>query len=160
MGISTHENIELDEMHLSAMSEIMNQMIGASATSLANLLARPIDISPPKALHIDGAANLDELMDESRLVIKVSFDMEIEGLLKSKLIQLMPVETGKELSAALITETSGQKNLQESQPPTAPPVMQSNRSSVKEQRVDFGVHEKPKEEPRPVKVKPFECQSF
>ena len=40
---------ELGELHLSAISEAMNQMMGSSATSLSSMLGRMIDISPPEA---------------------------------------------------------------------------------------------------------------
>jgi flagellar motor switch protein FliN/FliY len=99
------DSVELDELHLSAMSEIMNQMIGASATSLSNMLGCQVDITPPTAACVGAETDVSGFLDGSRLVIKVSFDMEIEGLLKSKLMQLMPIETGKKLAMALLKGT-------------------------------------------------------
>ncbi len=94
---------EIDEMHLSAMSEIMNQMIGSSATSLSHMLGIPIDITPPEALWVNRDTDLSPFLDGSQIAIEVSFDMEIEGILKSELMQIMTIETGKELTA-MVTE--------------------------------------------------------
>ena len=87
--------VELDEMHLSAMSEIMNQMMGASSTSLSKLLHTPINISPPRSSQVDVGFNVSSLLGEVELVTKISFDMEIEGLLSSELIQLVPYEESR-----------------------------------------------------------------
>ena len=89
------EPIELNEMHLSAMSEIMNQMMGASSTSLAKLLRTAIDISPPKSTQVDVGFDVASLLGDIDKVTKISFDMEIEGLLKSELIQLMPYDVSR-----------------------------------------------------------------
>ena len=87
--------IELNEMHLSAMSEIMNQMMGASSTSLSKILQKPVNISPPTSSQVDAGYDVSTLLGDEELVTKVSFDMEIEGLLKSELIQLIPYEVSR-----------------------------------------------------------------
>ena len=92
---TVEEPIELNEMHLSAMSEIMNQMMGASSTSLSKLLHKPVNISPPKSSQVDAGYDVSTLLGDEDLVTKVSFDMEIEGLLKSELIQLIPYEVSR-----------------------------------------------------------------
>ena len=92
---TVEEPIELNEMHLSAMSEIMNQMMGASSTSLSKLLRNPVNISPPRSTQVDAGFDVSSLLGDEELVTKVSFDMEIEGLLKSELIQLIPYEVSR-----------------------------------------------------------------
>ena len=52
-GDGTNTSGELGEIHLSAISEAMNQMMGSSATSLSSMLGKMIDISPPEASLID-----------------------------------------------------------------------------------------------------------
>ena len=52
-GDGTNTDGELSEIHLSAISEAMNQMMGASATSLATMLGKMVDISPPEATLVD-----------------------------------------------------------------------------------------------------------
>jgi len=92
---TVEEPIELNEMHLSAMSEIMNQMMGASSTSLSKLLHMAINISPPKSSQVDVGFDVSNLLGDIDMVTKISFDMEIEGLLKSELIQLMPYDVSR-----------------------------------------------------------------
>ena len=90
--------IELNEMHLSAMSEIMNQMMGASSTSLSKLLRTPVNISPPRSSQVNVGFDVKSLLGDEELVTKISFAMEIEGLLKSELIQLLPYEVSREFA--------------------------------------------------------------
>ena len=104
------EPIELNEMHLSAMSEIMNQMMGASSTSLSKLLRRPINISPPKSSQVDVGFDVAALLGDSDMVTKISFDMEIEGLLKSELIQLIPYEESRDFAKMFIEVGMGIPN--------------------------------------------------
>ena len=52
-GDGTNTDGELGELHLSAISEAMNQMMGSSATSLSSMLNKKIDISPPSANLVD-----------------------------------------------------------------------------------------------------------
>lgn len=95
--IEWEETSTLSEIHFSAISEIMNQMIGSAATAMSNMLGKPVNITPPHADMIDIDGDVSELMDHSRLLIRTSFDMEIEGVLNSKLLQIMPLDLAKEL---------------------------------------------------------------
>ena len=92
------EPIVLNDLHLSAMSEIMNQMMGASSTSLSKLLHETIDISTPKSTQVDLDFDVSEFIGDEELVTKISFDLEIEGLLKSELIQLIPYELSRDFA--------------------------------------------------------------
>ena len=92
------EPLELNEMHLSAMSEVMNQMMGASSTSLSKLLRMPINISPPRSTQVDIGFDIKDLLGNVDMVTKISFDMEIEGLLRSELIQLSPYEESRKFA--------------------------------------------------------------
>ena len=38
---------ELGEIHLSAVQEAMNQMMGSAATSMSTVFNKKVDISPP-----------------------------------------------------------------------------------------------------------------
>lgn len=111
----------LDELHLSAMSEIMNQMIGAAATSLSKMLGTPIDITPPEAIWVGEDTDVSEFLDGSQLTIKVSFNMEIEGILKSELMQIMSIETGKELARTVMGAPREDDAPASAPSPTTPP---------------------------------------
>jgi flagellar motor switch protein FliN/FliY len=120
------EGTELSEIHMSAISEIMNQMIGASATSLSNMLGRAVNISPPVSEWIDANSDVSGRLDSSELVVKISFDMEIEGLLKSQLLQLMPYQMGKDMAQKMMevqrkdTEVAAALKPSLTAPPPAP----------------------------------------
>lgn len=92
---------DLDELYLSAISEVMNQMVGSSSTALADLIHASVNISPPVVKEITRDTITDS---EGELLIKTSFRLEIEGLLESNLVQIMPFEFGKKLVRTLIGE--------------------------------------------------------
>ena len=103
-GDGTNIDGELGELHLSAISEAMNQMMGSSATSLSSMLNKTIDISPPIANVIDLKDNVDEAnIDEflSGTFVKISFRMEIGDLVDSEIMQLYPVSFAKEMCAGV-----------------------------------------------------------
>lgn len=91
---------ELTELHLSAISEAMNQMMGSASTSLSSMLNMKIDISPPIAKAMD----MSEVKDDESLAeflnedfVKISFKMTIGDLVDSAIMQLFPVEFCKTL---------------------------------------------------------------
>ncbi|MCL1829218.1 MAG: flagellar motor switch phosphatase FliY [Oscillospiraceae bacterium] len=96
------EPIEFNELHMSAMNEIMNQMIGSSATALSEVIGCMVNISPPISQLKTLESEEDGMLAKDEIVIVIIFDMEIEGLLKSQLIQLMPYDQGREISAKLV----------------------------------------------------------
>ena len=91
------DNVVLTDIHMSAISEIMNQMIGSSATALSNMLGRAVNITPPQAQYIEVGGDVGSLLPGSAMLVRTSFDMEIEGVLHSQLLQMMPLEMAKEL---------------------------------------------------------------
>ncbi|MCR4721185.1 MAG: flagellar motor switch phosphatase FliY [Lachnospiraceae bacterium] len=90
-GDGTPQEGELSDLHLSAISEAMNQMMGSSSTSLSAMLEKKIDISPPTASLID----IPSIMQGDQIAeflkgdfVKVSFKMEIGTLIDSEIMQL------------------------------------------------------------------------
>lgn len=103
-GDGTNTDGELGELHLSAICEAMNQMMGSAATSLSSMLNKTIDISPPHADLIDLQENVDEgTIDEflKNPFVKISFKMEIGDLVNSTIMQLYPISFAKELCASI-----------------------------------------------------------
>ncbi|MBO6112533.1 MAG: flagellar motor switch phosphatase FliY [Lachnospiraceae bacterium] len=99
-GDGTNTDGELGELHLSAISEAMNQMMGSSATSLSSMLGRMIDISPPEASLVDlnefgRPEDIAEFLKGS--FVKVSFSMQIGDLVDSTIMQLYQIDFAKEL---------------------------------------------------------------
>ncbi len=99
-GDGTNIEGELGEIHLSAISEAMNQMMGSSATSLSSMLGKMIDISPPEASLID-INDLKKGEDVapflSETFVKIEFRMQIGDLIDSSILQLYPLDFAREL---------------------------------------------------------------
>lgn len=103
-GDGTNTDGELGKLHLSAICEAMNQMMGSAATSLSSMLNKTIDISPPHADLIDLQENVDEgTIDEflKNPFVKISFKMEIGDLVNSTIMQLYPISFAKEMCASI-----------------------------------------------------------
>ncbi|MBR4027582.1 MAG: flagellar motor switch phosphatase FliY [Lachnospiraceae bacterium] len=104
-GDGTNIDGELGELHLSAISEAMNQMMGSSATSLSSMLNKTIDISPPMADLVDMKENFDEsAIDEflTKPFVRITFRMEIGDLVDSEIMQLYPPSFAKEMYEAFM----------------------------------------------------------
>ena len=89
---------EINELHLSAISEAMNQMMGSSATSLSTMINQKIDILPPVAKVISFDSDLD--LDPNFIMpefIKVSFKLTIGDLVNSEIMQLYPIDFASKL---------------------------------------------------------------
>ena len=109
-GDGTNTDGELGELHLSAISEAMNQMMGASATSLSTMLQTKIDISPPDATLLDLAkveAGGDISPFLGGLFVKISFRMQIDDLVDSSIMQLYPVEFARKVVNTFISSQTG-----------------------------------------------------
>lgn len=90
---------ELSEIEVSAVQEAMNQMIGSAATSMATMFAREVNISPPKSkIWKDMNENISETIPEDEPIVEVCFDLTIEGLLQSNMMQILPINTAKKNS--------------------------------------------------------------
>ena len=103
-GDGTNTDGELGELHLSAISEAMNQMMGSAATSLSSMLNKMIDISPPEADVIDLTETVDEKAIDSFLsgqFVKISFRMEIGDLVDSQIMQLYPFSFAREMCSSI-----------------------------------------------------------
>ena len=101
---------ELGELHLSAISEAMNKMMGSSATSLSSMLGRMIDISPPEAslvniLENKNGADIAPFLGGD--FVKIEFRMQIEDLVDSTIMQLYPIDFAKSLYKIFMEQQMG-----------------------------------------------------
>ena len=94
------DNIELTEIHMSAIGEIMNQMVGSSATALADILHKMVDISTPvtRRLTIKDESLSESFAERGGPFVKISFSMEIEDLLVSEIMQVLSVDFAKSMA--------------------------------------------------------------
>jgi len=119
---------EIDDVHLSAVQEAMNQMMGSSATSLSAMFGKRVDISPPLAEILDVKKEnwKDDVPDED-LFIKVSFSLKIGDLVDSNIMQLVPVDFAQSLVAELVDLNNEETNPE-----------QENEASVSQQSESVG----------------------
>ena len=90
---------DLTEMHLSAISEAMNQMMGAASTSLSEMLGGKIDITPPKVSRVNFKGDrLDpDILDPTQEIMCTSFRMRVGNLIDSEIMQILPIEFARKL---------------------------------------------------------------
>ena len=99
-----------DEMSLSAISEVMNQMMGASATAMSQMLGTPIDISPPETRVSQDKNLLFELQGVSPddNVCAVAFDLKIDDDINSKFVTLLTIELANSMVSKMFQENIGE----------------------------------------------------
>lgn len=94
---------EFDDIHISAVEEAMNQMMGSSATSMSTIFNRFVNISPPSIDILNISEGISNLPDED-IFIKVSFRLTISDLIDSTIMQLLPVEFAKRMVEGLLSD--------------------------------------------------------
>lgn len=169
------------DLHLSAISEAMNQMIGSSSTSLASMFNKRIDISPPKAFSMlfSDSTLAHQFVPEDK-VVKIAFRMEIGDVIDSEIMQLLPIDFAKSLVDNLF-ENMSEKQEQPKQasqnaapaPKPAPAPMPKAQPQMQAQPEQSGgefnrpAYQEPqrtpspqREEARMVNVQPIQYQSF
>ena len=116
-GDGTNPDANIGEIAMSAVGEAMNQMMGTVATSLSTMFNKKIDISPPKVNLIDLSTEekVTEIVGQDEPVVRVSFRMEVDGLIDSEIMQILPVHVAKEMVESLM----GGSTVEESAAPAA-----------------------------------------
>lgn len=91
---------DMTELHLSAVSEAMNQMMGSAATALSKMLNRSIDISPPETepIDVESIKIFEKLFASPKKdMVKVTFKLKVGDFIDSSMVQLYPIELAKQL---------------------------------------------------------------
>lgn len=108
------EESELTELELSAVGEAMNQMIGSASTAMATMLGKQIDILPPNVELWDLKEDLkSKAINTNQSICKIAFDLNVEGLIESEIMQIFPIETVKEVSKIMMADTAQEVELEE-----------------------------------------------
>lgn len=112
-------DFEFDEMNISAVSEVMNQMMGASATALSDLLGISVDISTPTPYLIE-QTNFCQLaeLDPDETIVAVTFNLSVDGVMNSEFMSVMSVDLAKSMSDKMIEKFHGDEA--EAQPDKQP----------------------------------------
>lgn len=106
MGTETpEEDFELNELNISAICEVMNQMMGASATALSEFLSKTVNISTPTSFEIEDVGDFKEkYYHDEDLMVVVGFNLKIADQMASEFINVMPPALAKELVAGFFPQ--------------------------------------------------------
>ncbi len=114
------ETFELDELSLSAVCELMNQMMGASATALADVIGRMVNISTPIAFEVENVGEFKQkYFNSEEELVEVSFHIDIENTFSSKFLTMLSVGLCKELIASFGFMGKDEAQAEEAQAPEA-----------------------------------------
>ena len=100
---------ELGELELSAVQEAMNQMMGFAATSMSEFFQDTVDMSPPTIKVVKLSEEMEKIseIDGNHTIVKVSFDLKIDNLVNSKLVQIVSVDHAKQMVNKLMQLSGG-----------------------------------------------------
>lgn len=128
-GDGTNPPTELNnELYMSAVGEAMNQMMGSVATSMSTVFKKKVDISPPQVNLIDFASqsSITNTVSLEDNIVKVAFRMEVEDLIDSEIMQILPVNVAKEMVENLLSAVQAQQpDNQSQQKPASSPAASS-----------------------------------
>lgn len=99
---------DLSEIHLSAASEAMNQMMGASATAMGIMLDRLVDISTPTTEKIERVDALAGKFADEHQFAHITFEIKVGDLIITDIVQLFPLKLAKAIADLFIIK-KGQK---------------------------------------------------
>mgnify|MGYP001049134809 CR=1 FL=1 len=151
-GLGTPESDELDEFKLSAVGEAMNQMMGSAATSLSDMIKKPVNITPPttEVMNFDDiSVKFPPIGNDEDRVAKSTFTMTIEGLQSAKFFMAMSIPFVKKLYEMIFGATEAESKKTEQPKPT--PQAVSSASYTPPSR---------KEEKQPVAARPVQFEDF
>lgn len=100
MGGTGSREGSVSELHFSAISEAMNQMMGSSATSMAEMLKTKVDISTPtlSSIDVESVKQFEKMFESQKdLFVKISFRMQVGDLIDSTMVQLYPIKFANEM---------------------------------------------------------------
>lgn len=187
-GDGTNVPDELTDLHLSAIGEAMNQMIGSASTSLSEMLATKVDISPPEAIY-EAISNIDISsfgIDVDEPLVKTAFKMTVGDLIDSEIMQILPVDVAKQLVTSLLESSTPQdvaepempaQSAQQTPPPAqeapamaqqsapqpppqAPPQQPQQPAYAEPPQQPMYQQAPPRQHVNPVNAQPFQYESF
>ncbi|MDD3879739.1 MAG: flagellar motor switch phosphatase FliY [Syntrophomonas sp.] len=122
----------LGELELSAVGEAMNQMMGSATTSLSSMFNRRIDIAPPKLTIMDMGKEYLQLSTSFEDMVKIKFKMEIENLINSEIMQIIPMEAVEHIMSILMGSTAEESSPEAvmEEPTLSRPIPEANPTAV------------------------------
>ena len=99
---------DMSELYMSAVAEAMNQMMGATATSLSSIFKSRVDLAPPNVRLIDlaGSDNITDSVRDGEALAKIAFRMVVEGLIDSEIMLILPINVARDMVDGLLHSTA------------------------------------------------------
>ena len=142
LSMDPADMVELDEISMSAICEIMNQMMGSAASALASFLGQVVNISPPEIL--DTTENVKDIFSVTGdFLVSIKFDLSIDGLVESEFISAMDPQLVKEI----VKRSFGASDMQEE-----PAAEEAAPSAPSEREVPAAAAPKVESAPPPVQA--------
>ncbi len=141
MGMETaDEDFELNELTISCVCEVMNQMMGSAATAMSDFLGFRVDISTPQSFELD---NLDQFKQEhlpqgADQIVVVRFFLKIEDALESEFMNVMSVSLAKELLRSLGLEDEVSSSVPDGHalPEAAAPQAEASNRTMSQEEIE------------------------
>ena len=139
------EEFELNDLTISAVCEVMNQMMGAASTALSDFLGRPVNISTPQSYTLDDLQSFKDahFQENKGLLVVVRFMLKIEDILNSEFVNVMSVDLARELLLGFGMDVGalGDAGTQPESQPAAPapepaPAEQSSGGKLSQEEIE------------------------
>lgn len=127
LSMEPEDELEFDEISMSAVCEIMNQMMGSAASALASFLGRIVNISPPEVLDTTDSAKIRGLFStKGDTLVSIKFNLNIDGLVESEFISAMEPRLAREIINMSLGASMSEEAVEEAPAPaeTAAPAPQ------------------------------------
>ncbi len=104
LPLEVTDDFKFDEMNISAVCEVMNQMMGAAATALSEIIDTTVDISTPEAIVEDSQKLISDLYDVNgdENVVSIKFNLTIDGVINSEFISVLTINLAKEMAEKMM----------------------------------------------------------
>ncbi|MGO4923810.1 flagellar motor switch phosphatase FliY [Ligilactobacillus ruminis] len=155
---NSKEDAEFGDLELSAVAEAMNQMIGSASTSMATMINCKVDILPPTVKLWGEPDNISyDGINPDSIVYRISFNLEVEGLIESEIMQIFTKEMVNDIAAVMMADKATVVNdrevpAEEHPAPAAAPIPQSQPQTQPQPQPQVAPHPAPQPKQPPVEV--------
>lgn len=97
------EDFEMNALYESAICEVMNQMMGASATAMSEFIGETVNITTPTSFEIENSQQFKEKYFAPEMsFVSIEFSLSIEGSIRCEFVNLMAIPLVKMLVSRMI----------------------------------------------------------
>ena len=128
------DEFQMDEISISAICEVMNQMMGSAATALSDFIGRPINISTPIAYEIENKIEFkSKYFNENDIIVAVRFNLFIEDIVQSEFVNIMSLDLSREMVSMFL---KGSEIDSDDDKVIEPEIENKNETKITEEKVN------------------------